>query len=138
MNIVKLRQQLTNHEGLRLKPYKCTAGKWTIGVGRNLEDVGITEAEAMFLLDNDIRKAHDDARALIDGFDELDDVRQCVVIDMAFNLGRSRLSKFKKMLAAVRAGNYNTAADEMVNTLWYSQIGNRAARLEHMMRTGEY
>jgi len=136
MIIKDLRAQLVKHEGLRLKPYKDTVGKWTIGVGRNLSDVGISEAEASYLLDNDIRKAVDDASTLVENFETLNDTRQHVLIDMAFNLGRSRLSKFRLMLAAVEAGDFKKAADEMVNSRWYLQVGPRSARLELMMRTG--
>ncbi len=136
MIIKDLRAQLVKHEGLRLKPYKDTVGKWTIGVGRNLSDVGISEAEASYLLDNDIRKAVDDASTLVENFETLNDTRQHVLIDMAFNLGRSRLSRFRLMLAAVEAGDFKQAADEMVNSRWYLQVGPRSARLELMMRTG--
>ena len=137
MKIRELREQLIRHEGLELKPYKDTVGKLTIGVGRNLSDVGISRAEAMALLDTDIRKALDDAGALVSNFEELNDARQHVLADMAFNLGRSRLGKFRLMIAAVEAGNFGTAADEMVNSRWYLQVGARSARLELMMRTGE-
>lgn len=129
--------QLIDHEGLRLKPYKDTVGKLTIGVGRNLDDVGISEEEAMILLGNDVQKAADDIEALVPNVGELEVARQLVLIDMAFNLGRTRLAKFRRMLAAVRAVKFEEAADEMVNSRWYQQVGRRAVKLERQMRTGE-
>ena len=53
--VKRLKDMLIRHEGLKLKPYLCTAGKLTIGVGRNIQDRGITYQEAMMLLENDIR-----------------------------------------------------------------------------------
>lgn len=137
MNHTRMEKQLILHEGLKLKPYKDTVGKWTIGVGRNLTDVGITEDEALMLLCRDIEKAEIDAFALISNYSSLNDVRQRVLVDMAFNLGRSRLSKFKRMVAAVQRNHFGCAADEMVDSKWYRQVGVRGARLELMMRTGK-
>jgi lysozyme len=132
-------EDLVRDEGLRLKPYKDSVGKLTIGIGRNLEDVGISKQEAEDLLANDIDKAIEDAKTLVgdDFFNALGDVRQRVLVNMAFNLGRSRLRRFRRMLAAIRAGKFSNAADEMVSSRWYQQVGIRAARLELMMRTGE-
>jgi lysozyme len=137
MNLARMEELLILHEDCRLKPYKDTVGKWTIGVGRNISDNGITMREALFLLSNDIDTAVEDARALLDCWDDLDDVRQMVIVDMAFNLGRSRLAEFRRMLAAVEQRRYERAADEMVDSKWYRQVGSRGARLESMMRTGE-
>ena len=64
----KLTAQLTKHEGLRLKPYHCPAGKLTIGIGRNLEDKGITEKEAVMLLENDIHECIEDLKTIFQGF----------------------------------------------------------------------
>lgn len=138
-----IREQLKKHEGEKKNdrgrhlPYKDTVGKWTIGWGRNLSDRGISEDEALFLLDNDIRDAVEIAQALFKNFDSLNHVRQHVLIDMAFNLGHPRLSKFRLMRAAVKADDFSEAANQMVNSRWYLQTGTRAARLERMMRAGE-
>ena len=121
----------------RHMPYKDTVGKWTIGWGRNISDNGISEKEALAMLDNDIENAVDDARALFDNFDGLDNTRQHVLIDMSFNMGQKRLGGFRRMIAAVQAKDFTRAADEMVSSRWYLQTGTRAARLELMMRTGE-
>lgn len=158
-----IKDQLILHEGLRLKPYKCPAGYWTIGVGRNLETVGlskeeqlkifgaynsngsdmidillergISEKDAMYLLDNDIKSCIEDIEKFT-FFEELSPVRQKVLIDMRFNLGFTGLRGFKKMLAALERGDYVRAASEMIDSAWFRQVGDRGKRLYEMMRTG--
>ena len=159
-----LEDQLILHEGLRLRTYRCPAGYWTIGVGRNLEakgladfeqvyifgkdgmskqevierlkEQGVTTEQAMWLLANDISECIEDLKTFT-WFDQLDDVRAKVVIDMRFNLGAGGFRQFKKMIAALAAGDYTAAAAEMVDSKWYHQVGTRACRLVEMMRTGE-
>lgn len=136
MNRDELRSMLVLHEGLRLHPYKCTAGKTTIGVGRNLDDVGISQDEAMDLLDHDIDRVEAELDATWPWWREMTDARQLVLADMCFNLGRSRLGGFVNTLAAMKAGNYDGAADGMLASLWATQVGARAQRLAKMMREG--
>ena len=131
-----IEDQLILHEGLRLKPYRCTAGKLTIGVGRNLEDKGISHDEAMLLLRNDIAEVTVQLEQF-DWFRALGPVRRKVLVDMAFNLGMAGLLGFQKMIEALKQGDYEAAADEMVYSRWYRQVGERGRRLERMMRTGE-
>lgn len=131
--------QIKRHEGLRLKPYKCSAGKLTIGYGRNLEDVGITEEEAYLLLLNDISDTVVDLqRAKLNVFDSLSKPRQYVLMNMCFNLGINRLLKFKNMWSALADGNYNKAADEMLDSRWSKQVGERSLELADIMRTDVY
>lgn len=125
------------HEGLRLKPYTCTAGKLTIGYGRNLSDKGISPFEAELLLQSDLTTASRDASGFVNNFLALDVTRQAVLIDMAFNLGRSRLATFKKLKAAIEAEDFAQAAGEMTNSLWAQQVGGRALFLAEVMATGE-
>lgn len=120
-------------EGLRLKPYHDTVNKLTIGYGRNLDDMGITEAEAEAMLNNDIERVMGNLEK-VEWYTGLDDARKAVIVDMAFNMGLPRLFKFKKMIAAIKAGDYETAADEMVNSKWYGQVGERAVELVAVMR----
>lgn len=136
MNRAALKAQLVRHEGLRLKPYRDTVGKLTIGVGRNLDDVGITEDEARTLLDNDVARVESHIARVVPAFSSLDDVRQRVLVDMAFNLGVPGLLKFKAMLAAVEARDFFHAALEMIDSRWAAQVGQRATRLAAMMETG--
>ena len=159
-----LKDQLILHEGLKLKPYKCPANKWTIGVGRNLEDVGlskdeqlklfgtsglsrkevidrllargISEEEALFLLDNDIEKCTADVKRF-PWFESLNSVRQKVIIDMRLNLGLAGLKGFKRMISALEQGDYDKAAEEMKDSKWYYQVGIRGRRLVKMMKAGE-
>tara|TARA_Y100000589_G_scaffold79624_1_gene73288 strand:- start:1617 stop:2216 length:600 start_codon:yes stop_codon:yes gene_type:complete len=128
--------QLTLHEGMELKPYRCTGGKLSIGVGRNLDDRGITEAEAQLMLSNDIDDFADRLKREIPWMAELSPVRQRVLLDMAFNLGISGLLKFKRTLKAIRAKQYEKAAEMMLDSRWATQVGQRAKRLSKMMATG--
>ena len=137
VNHQRLWEQLIQHEGLRLKPYQCSAGKLTIGIGRNIEDVGITEEDAMVLLGNDISRVVSELNRNIPAFANLNQIRQRVLVDMCFNLGISRLLKFRRMLAALEAGDYDQAAVEMMDSRWSRQVGSRAERLKTMMENGE-
>lgn len=132
----KLIKMLTKHEGLKLHPYRCTANKLTIGVGRNLDDKGIMHEEAMILLNNDI-KYFTEKLSSYPWFCKLDDVRRLVIIDMAFNLGINGLLKFSNMISALEARDYGRAAKEMMDSEWAKQVKGRATELAEIMRTGE-
>ena len=119
-------------------PYKCPAGKLTIGYGRNIEDNGITDAEARTLLRNDILTAESELRTVFSWFDGLDEVRQGVLVNMAFNMGTPKLKGFKKTLGHVEAGRYKEAAAEMLNSAWAGQVKGRAAELARQMETGVF
>jgi len=129
---------LIRHEGLRLKPYRDAKRKLTIGVGRNLDDAGITRAEALMLLDNDIATVRRDVTRAFPWFPGLDPVRKDVVLDMVFNLGLSGFRRFEKTIAAIRAGDWENAAREMLSSRWASQVGKRATELAAMMERGKY
>jgi lysozyme len=130
-------RQLRLHEGERLKPYRCTAGKLTIGVGRNLEDRGISAEESAMLLANDIAAMERELQHALPWAATLDEVRQRVLLDMAFNLGIVGLLAFKRTLATVAAGQYQQAATMMLDSKWTRQVGQRAERLSRMMATGK-
>jgi lysozyme len=136
MNIERLIEDLKHDEGLRLKPYRCTAGKLTIGVGRNLDDVGIFEAEADYLLGNDIASVAADLDRALPWWRELSDARQRALANMAFNLGLSRLLGFKNMLVALHGGEFDRAADAALSSAWASQVGDRSKRIAAMFREG--
>ena len=137
MNKAKLAEQLKKHEGLRLKPYIDTVGKLTLGIGRNLEDKGITEQEALFMLNNDVDYFYSKLCQSIGWMKKLDDARQNVLVNMSFNLGIAGLMTFKKMLLACEHGNFKIAATEMLNSKWAEQVGYRANELAEQMRTGQ-
>ena len=138
MNLNDLKQQLIKHEGLELMPYKCTAGKLTIGVGRNIEDRGITYDEAMYLLENDLTLYHTELMKAFPVVDQLDVVRQYTLLNMAFNLGITKLRQFKLMWAAIEENNFEVAAQEMLSSKWSRDVGQRALQLSEQMRTGLY
>ena len=130
------RKQVETDEGRRRKPYRDTVGKLTIGIGRNLDDKGLSDDEIDYLLANDLRDAEKDARAVCASFNRLTDARKAVLLNMALNIGRSRLAGFRNMLAAIEAEDYDRAAVEMLDSLWARQVKSRATRLAEQMRQG--
>lgn len=148
-------QRLSLHEGIRLQPYRCPRGFLTIGVGRNLQtnplsreeikilgrrdlSSGITRQEAFFLLRGDIRRTFENCRKGIPFFDSLDDERQYVLVDMAFNMGIGGLLKFQKMLAFIGVGNYRQAAAELLSSRYARQVPIRAERLAQTLKNGRW
>ena len=128
---------LTRDEGLRLKPYRCTAGKLTIGVGRNLEDVGITKAEAEQLLANDISRVVANIVKRIPWAMNLDDARFSVIHSMVFQMGIGGVIKFRKFLTALQMGDYTKASIEMLDSKWAQHDSPaRAKRMADTMKTG--
>jgi lysozyme len=134
----RIKEQLVRHEGLRLKPYRCTAGKLTIGIGRNLDDCGITQSEAYVMLINDIMNCEKQLQQKIpDIYNGLDEVRKSVLLNMCFNLGINGLLGFKNTLAFVKAGDWERAANNMLVSRWAKQVGRRAIELSELMRKGK-
>ena len=139
---------LEHHEAKRSKPYDDTngkpifaletGGKITIGIGRNLCDRGLTEEEIYYLFNNDVDEAYKDARRLLgkEVFDALTLRRQAVMLNMAFNLGFTRLAGFVNTVQAVREGRYADAARGMRLSKWAQQVGMRAVQLIEMMENG--
>jgi lysozyme len=136
--MLMLRKLLIKHEGIRYKAYRDTVGKLTIGVGRNLDDVGLSNIEAMLLLTNDIDRVCKEAIGAFPWFNSLNPARQDVFLEMLFNLGLTKFQGFVRMIDAARFGQYDRAADEMINSKWATQVGIRAAELAYMMRYGLY
>ena len=137
MDRQRLAAQLRLHEGVEHKLYECTAGYLTIGVGRNIEERGLSDDEIDYLLNNDVNIATDELVATFDWYADLDPIRQRVVVDMVFNLGMPRFKQFQNMIAAIEAGDWMEASDEMMDSRWAQQVGLRASRLAEMMETGE-
>ena len=151
--------KLIAHEGLRLQVYQDTLGIDTIGIGRNLEDRGITdeeldwmdmpsmdavyehgisEADAMYLAQNDVQIVEEELLRAHPCVEDLDAVRQLVVMDMAFNMGVPRLRKFKKMWNAIHENKFDVAAKEMLDSRWATQVKSRAVKLSNAMHNGEF
>lgn len=145
-----LKEYLIRHEANRLKPYLDCCGKYwrlcecknqgklTIGVGRNLDDNGITIQESAYLLDNDMANIISMCRLNFHWFDTLDQVRQDVIASMVFNMGIQRFFGFKNVIIAMEAKDYKRAAGEMLDSIWANQVGYRAEELARMMATGNY
>ena len=136
--ISNVRELVTLHEGVRRFPYRDTVGKLTIGVGFNLDDVGLYPEEIDFILGNRLSRTEEEVERVFPWYNELDEVRQAVVLDMAYNMGMSTLSQFKRTLGSIRDGDYVRASAQMLQSKWARQVKGRAIRLSIMMETGEW
>jgi len=136
-SVDKLVKQLKKHEGIELKPYKCTSNKLTIGIGRNLEDVGISEHEAEFLLMNDLDTYMTAAKSY-NWYAGLNDARKAVIVNMLFNMGQTNFNKFLKMKQALDVGDHAEAGKQMLDSKWAKQVKGRSAELSKQMETGKW
>ena len=132
-----LATMLEQHEGRRSHPYRDDVGKLIIGVGRNLDDRGLSADEIDVLLANDITIARAGCRALIPAFDGFNSKRQAGLISMAFNLGQTRLADFMRMRAAINDGNWTGASTEALDSYWAGQVGRRASEIAALLRSSE-
>jgi len=151
--------KLIVHEGLVLTVYQDSLGIDTIGIGRNLEDRGIskeeldymdipsmgvvyehgiTEADARYLAENDVQIVEEELVRAHPCVDKLDSVRQLVLMDMAFNMGVPRLLKFKNMWNAIHNEDFPNAAKEMLDSRWANQVKSRAVKLANAMHNGAF
>ena len=135
---MQIEDMLILHEGMKRKPYKDTQGHLTIGVGRNLDSMGLSDDEVYYLLRNDIRRCENELTDTFDWFAGLDKIRKEAMINICFNVGITSLRRFSRALAAMEVGNYSLASTEFLDSLWASQVGRRAITLTNMIRTGEY
>jgi len=129
-------KSIQKHEGLQLNPYRCTAGKLTIGYGRNLDDNGISKEEADEMLSNDVKKINDQLHDKIDSFRFFDDRLQDILIEMAYQMGVNGLLQFKKMLHHLSNFDLESASIEMLDSKWAKQTPNRAKELANLMKGG--
>lgn len=163
MNKELLEQELIRDEGLKLFPYEDTVSKITIGVGRNLTDKGLTrnelsslglninlnkeqvisvllergltKQECLMLLSNDIDDAWEDITTALPWIEQKSEVVQRVLTNMCFNVGIGRLLQFKKTLSHLKADRWKEASEEMLNSKWANQVGNRALRLSNAIKS---
>lgn len=127
-------KQTQRHEGFRAYPYRCPAGKLTIGYGRNIEDNGITTDEAKTLLANDLEKAILELRLEFPTYSTFTFKQKLALIDMMFNLGRPKFLEFKKMISAIKLRNWEKAAYEAQNSKWYNQVGARGVYIVKLLK----
>lgn len=132
---VNIEDWIKHHEGFRQKPYTDTVGKTTIGYGRNLEDNGISKAEADFMFSNDLNKCRS-LLSLQDWYTMQPVHVQNALLNMCFNLGFAGLLKFKNMIEALKEKDYTKAAMEALNSKWAEQVGQRAKDVALMIRQG--
>lgn len=150
MNLSQLERDLQAHEGSVMRNgrhvvYECgtgatahaASGKLTIGYGRNLEQNGLTDDEARYLLKNDIHRCWREAAGFIPNWHMLNATRQSVIVEMVFQLGAAGVETFKRMIRGLQRGEYETASREMMDSHWAQQTPERAALLARRMRTGE-
>lgn len=140
INKEKLIKQISRHEGRVKHAYKDSEGYWTIGVGHLIDkDKGgfLPEHIIDALLEYDIDRTMASLDTYLPLWRSLDSVRARVIVDMAFNIGVVGLTHFKRMIGFLWAGDYENAANEMLDSKWAKQVGYRAERLAEMMRTGE-
>jgi lysozyme len=145
MNLETLRKQLEIDEGVKYDVYNDHLGYPTFGIGHLVtdddpesgQDVGtsVSEERVREAFEQDVLSVIKDCNKLYDDFDELPEEAQQIIANMMFNLGRTRLSKFRGMKRGVDAKDWNAAADEMVDSRWYRQVTNRADRLVQRMRS---
>ena len=139
MDLKKLRKQLEIDEGVKYEIYKDHLGYPTFGIGHLVVEgdeehgkpVGtpVSEDRVNAVFESDVQKFVSESKKVFPNLDDLPEEAQQVIVNMCFNMGAPRLSKFKKFIAAVNDGNWSTAAVEMMDSRWATQVGKRAERL---------
>lgn len=132
-----IQQQLERDEGIRIRPYSDSVGKVSIGIGRNLSDVGVSDDEIELMFQNDIKRAQNFLTLNLPWVNSLDAVRQAAFINLAFNL-QHNLLQFRQALLAAQAGDWTTCKSELLDSLWARQVGDRATRIAQQLETGEW
>lgn len=130
------KQMIKDNEGFREKMYLDTTGHYTIGYGHNLQFMPITKTTADVMLQEDLSWFVENLPKHLAFFESLDDARKSVLLDMAYNLGLIGLLRFKKFLGYMAQKDYDKAADEMLNSVWARQVGQRAYNNARIIRTG--
>jgi lysozyme len=146
MAMENLIEMLQRHEGEvktngRHLIYKCSAGHWTIGIGRNVDingGLGLSDDEVRYLLERDIERVIKELSTEYRWFSDLDDVRKDAMIDISFNLGQTKLRKFVLALDAMERADYKSASQEFLNSDWSRIVKGRSVELAAMIETGEY
>jgi lysozyme len=139
-------EMLKRHEGEvvtngRHLIYKCSAGHWTIGIGRNVDvngGLGLSDEEVDHLLENDVERVIKELSSEYSWFNDLDDVRKDAMIDISFNLGATKLRKFVLALDAMAKADYKSAAKEFLDSAWSRAVKGRSIELARMIELGKY
>ena len=131
-----LKSMLRKNEDYRQYPYTDITGHLTVGIGRNLVDRGISLLEAFTLLENDIEYFDLKLASEFNWYQLMDDYRKIALVNMCFNLGFNKFLEFHKMIEYLKEKNYDLASQEMLNSLWLQQVGQRAIELAKIIKTG--
>lgn len=144
MNIAQLREQLKIDEGVKYEIYKDHLGYDTFGIGHLIvkedEEFGkpvgtkVSEERVNEVFEKDVQKMISEAKKLFPNFDDLPEEAQQVIVNMTFNMGRPRLSNFKKFIAYINESKWEDASKEMLNSAWAKQVGKRAQRLSDRIK----
>ena len=134
---MSLKERIKRHEGKRYKPYEDSVGVLTVGYGRNLRDVPFSENEIELMFENDFRNAQNGAESFI-AYQQMNELRRGVLIEMVFQMGVAGVNKFRKFLAASYDRDWTRAADEMLNSKWAKQTPERAKELAKLFMRGTY
>ena len=132
----QLAESIRQHEGWRDKAYQDSEGIWTIGYGTNLQELKIDKQQGEQWLELQIQEATLGAGRFPE-FALLNAVREDVFIEMVYNMGPGRVAGFRNMLRAIRDGEWEEAAIEMLDSKWARQVGRRARTLAKLMDAGE-
>ncbi len=133
---LKLRESIKRHEGFKKLPYNDTRGNLTIGYGRNLRSVGISETEADIMLNDDIINATVELYRFIPWTQNLDDSRKAAFIELNFNMGIEKLLGFRKMLDYAKENDWPNASKELLDSDWKAEVGNRANDIAYVLENG--
>ena len=131
-----LLKQIKEHEGLKLKLYKCPAGRLTIGYGHNIEDNGLSKTACEFILFEDIEEAERNLYAIFgrELYESLKNIQKIALIDMMFNLGIIKFLTFKKFIKAVKDKDWNKASEEVINSRAYEQNKRRYKKIAEQIK----
>lgn len=134
----KVLGQLSEHEGVKGYPYRCSQGFMTIGIGRNLEARPLSQDEIRYLFNNDLNAVMQDMESIFgNDFAFFSQNRRLALTDMRFNLGYGGFRTFKKMIAAIKAGDWEQAANEAIDSAWATQVQpSRVNTVEAQLRNG--
>lgn len=130
---------LKEDEGFSPTVYKCTAGKWTIGYGRNVDPdggKGLLESEAQVLLANDITEYEDDLKRVFPAWDSFSLRRKSALLNLRFQLGPARFRGFRKMIAAIEVGDWDKASAELIDSSVQHQTPRRNSRRANELKQG--
>lgn len=135
MDSKRIERRLIKSEGYRTHLYKCPADKWTVGVGHNIEDRGLSPAAIAFILREDMDICENELRGSLMYWDDLPGVVQEALMDLCFNMGISRLMKFRNMLKHMESGEWNKASDELLRSVYAKQLPKRALENAELIKS---